>query len=99
MQKQTPKSIQIGGLTVTETAEGNTVTLSIGDQATILTREDFGKLHEAANEFFAKKTIVKCGVCGQEMTGIVELSEKAAILTMEPCQVCARKEPANHENS
>lgn len=99
MKEQTLKSITISGLTVTETAEENNATLSIGDQVTTFTREDFDKLHEVRNEFFSKNTIVNCGVCGQEMTGSVELSENTAILTVEPCQVCAGKEPADHENT
>ncbi len=99
MKEQTLKSITISGLTVTETAEGNTAKVSIGNQVTTFTREDFYQLHEARNTFFSKKTIAKCGVCGQELTGRLELTEKIATVIVEPCQVCAGKEPVNHENT
>lgn len=98
MQSQTLKSITISGITVTETAEGNTVTLSIENQTTTFTREDFYQLHEARNTFFNKKTIAKCGVCGQEMAGRLELTEKTATVIVEPCHVCTGKESVNHEN-
>lgn len=99
MKEQTLKSITIGGLTVTETAEGNTAKLSIGNQTTTFTREDFYQLHEAQNDFFSRETIAKCGACGQEMTGRLELTEKIATVIVEPCQTCAGKEKANHENT
>jgi hypothetical protein len=95
MKNQTQKSFIISGLEISETAEGNTVALSINDQATILTRADFIKLHEAGNELFAKQIVLKCGACGHEMAGSQELSENTATLTIEPCQACARKEPEN----
>lgn len=95
MQKQTLKSITIGGITVTETAGGDTITLAIGEQFTTLTREDFDKLYEVRLEFFRKETVIKCSVCGNEMTASFELSEGIATVTAEPCQVCARKEPVN----
>lgn len=93
MQSQTLKSITISGITITETAEGNTATLSIGDQITTFTREDFDKLYEVRNEFLSKNTTIKCSVCGQEMAGTYELTEKTAVVSVEPCQTCARKEP------
>lgn len=93
MKEQTLKSITISGITATETAEGNTATLSIGGQTTTFTREDFDKLYEVRNELFSKNTTIKCSVCGQEMTGFYELTEKTAIVSVEPCQTCGRKEP------
>lgn len=96
MKQQTLKSIQIGGLVVSETAEGNAVAVSINDQTTTLTRDDLSKLHETGKEFLSKKTFVKCGVCGHAMTGRLELSENAAIVTVEPCQSCDRKESTIH---
>lgn len=98
MKQQALKSILIGGLTVTETAEGNTVTLGIKGKSVILTKGDFNKLHDAVDELFCKDTIIKCAVCGDEIAACSELSEKLAIVTVEPCQTCAKKEAVTYEN-
>jgi hypothetical protein len=99
MQEQPLRSITISGITVTETTEGNTVTLSIGEQVTTFTREDFDKLYGIRNAFFKTDINVKCGTCGQEMPGRLEFTEKIATMIVEPCQTCAGKEPVNHENT
>lgn len=93
MQSQTLKSITISGITVSETAEGTAVRLSIKKQSSTIPREDFRKLVDAADEFFTRETVLTCGVCGQEMTGVYKLTEKTAVVSVEPCQTCARKEP------
>lgn len=99
MQRQTLKSIQIGEVTVSETAEGNTVNLGIEGKSATLTREDFTKLEAAKNELFTKDVVVKCSVCGHEMECSLEMSESTALVAVPPCQNCFGKEPIRHENS
>lgn len=91
--EQTLKSIHLSGLVISETAERNSVILEIEDKTTILNREQFEKLHEAGNAFLAKTIVVKCGSCGHEITGSMDISDSTATLTVEPCQTCFGKEP------
>jgi hypothetical protein len=90
--KEQMKTDRIGDVTISETTEGNAVTLEIGSETATLTREELRKLFETGEELLSKKIVLTCETCGNELAGTVDLDDSTATLKVAPCQACAGKD-------